>query len=508
MLNLSDKELDRLSREAAGQFETDENISAWEKLEQQLDQEIGTISTPPPSGAGRMAISYISLILLLAGLSFFFIKIGNKEIQQKINPAREAIIQPARLASKTASSGNSRGTQNHPNPLPAEKKNQENAVAGKYSHLENVTITESKNKPAKDQGQVVQRNSGSFPANHPTANPNQSTQIGISDKNAQAMGPRYLKSDPAKSPFRSAGIPKTQTGIQTIGVVEIASNEQKGQTLSPIGRAPVSEGLAKKQTGVHDQIGFSVLPAIQSPGRSKFQVSDSALMAYGSKLSNSRSAANQSDSKNKASLHMNRSLSFGIYLAPDFTDAGSASNDRMSSNFGLTIGYQIFKKFSLNSGVILTRKNYAANGYDFHAPPGSWLNSSNVQLNYVQGSCNMIEIPLAIRYDIDRIGKTQFFTEAGLSSYLMRNESYAYYYDYYGSPGKTEKSYHNHNNYLFSTFSLSIGVEQQISKSLAIQVEPFVKLPLTGVGFGNLNLSSYGLGFSLRYSPVIGKRRY
>jgi hypothetical protein len=56
--------------------------------------------------------------------------------------------------------------------------------------------------------------------------------------------------------------------------------------------------------------------------------------------------------------------------------------------------------------------------------------------------------------------------------------------------------------------SLSIGVEQQFSNSFSLQVEPFVKLPISGIGYGNLQLTSYGLAFSLRFSPVLGKSRH
>jgi hypothetical protein len=235
------------------------------------------------------------------------------------------------------------------------------------------------------------------------------------------------------------------------------------------------------------------------------KISDSSLLAFASKANIMNTGVAQAGKKNQQSLHINRSLHIGILVAPDFTNVGNAYNDKMSSNFGLTLGYHLFNNLSVNTGLIFTRKNYSANGYDFHSQ-NQWFNM--IQLDYIQGSCNMLEIPLTFRYDYSTIGKTKFFINGGLSSYLMRHESYVYYYHVSGYSDNTMKDYDDHNNYLFSTVSLSIGVEQQISNSLSLQVEPFVKLPLSGIGYGNLQLNSYGLGLSLRYSPVLGKSRH
>ena len=67
MSNLSDKEIDRLSREAADSYELDDSSLSWSRLEQKLDR---TMPERPPDGFrfGRMN-PYIwgPAVILLAG---------------------------------------------------------------------------------------------------------------------------------------------------------------------------------------------------------------------------------------------------------------------------------------------------------------------------------------------------------------------------------------------------------------------------------------------------------
>jgi hypothetical protein len=52
-----------------------------------------------------------------------------------------------------------------------------------------------------------------------------------------------------------------------------------------------------------------------------------------------------------------------------------------------------------------------------------------------------------------------------------------------------------------------MGVEQKLSKSLSLQVEPYVKIPVKGVGLGEVDLSSYGVNLSLRFAPLLKTSR-
>ena len=74
MSNLSDKEIDRLSREAADSYEPDVTSLSWTRLEQKLVEQM---PERPPDGFSFGRISpYIwgPAVVLIAGISYYFIK--------------------------------------------------------------------------------------------------------------------------------------------------------------------------------------------------------------------------------------------------------------------------------------------------------------------------------------------------------------------------------------------------------------------------------------------------
>jgi hypothetical protein len=164
------------------------------------------------------------------------------------------------------------------------------------------------------------------------------------------------------------------------------------------------------------------------------------------------------------------------------------------------IDYTLSQKFQLQTGFIYTKKNYKMNGSDYHPPKGTWIDYVN--LKEVTGSCSMYDIPLNLRYNAIRKKSSTIFFSAGLSTYLMNSEDYSYYYYYNGAPNTRDRSYPTNDDYLFSVFNFSAGFEKKLNKSFSMQVEPFFKQTLTGVGFGSISLSSTGIYFSLRYNPL------
>ena len=79
MLNLSDNELDRLSREAASQHDPGDLMGpqAWERLEVRLDKELGRAGPDISRGLRgfrRLPFQYAPVILLIVGVSYYFVK--------------------------------------------------------------------------------------------------------------------------------------------------------------------------------------------------------------------------------------------------------------------------------------------------------------------------------------------------------------------------------------------------------------------------------------------------
>jgi hypothetical protein len=64
----------------------------------------------------------------------------------------------------------------------------------------------------------------------------------------------------------------------------------------------------------------------------------------------------------------------------------------------------------------------------------------------------------------------------------------------------------NQNQHIFGVANLSISVDRKVSDKVSIGVQPFLKLPLTGIGYYDYNLRSRGIAVSLSVKPFGTKK--
>jgi hypothetical protein len=200
-------------------------------------------------------------------------------------------------------------------------------------------------------------------------------------------------------------------------------------------------------------------------------------------------------------------------VAPDFTSVKSLAGDKAGSSIGLTVDYNFAPHWYLSSGILATRKNYAARGEDYHAPPNFYQGSGIFgYVDLVKGSFYMMEIPLNLRYDFSVAGSTLFFISAGSSSYLMTNENANLYWRRGGLGSFQYCSPTDHlkikSANLFAAVNLSAGVETGLSNSLSLLIAPYMKLPTKNLGFGQVQMNSVGINFGLKWAPVTSRTRH
>lgn len=90
----------------------------------------------------------------------------------------------------------------------------------------------------------------------------------------------------------------------------------------------------------------------------------------------------------------------------------------------------------------------------------------------------------------------------GLSSYLMLKEKYDLEYKSYNYGGNAygnSLEVQNKNKHYLNIVNLGIGYERVLTDRLSLQVEPYLKLPLSGIGEGNITLKSAGAFVGLKY---------
>lgn len=207
-------------------------------------------------------------------------------------------------------------------------------------------------------------------------------------------------------------------------------------------------------------------------------------------------------SKNKRSFPQNIFLT--VSMGPDISSVGS-NTGKVKLSMGAGIGYKISERFTLRSGFYVVKKVYTADPKDYNPPSDFWAYYPN--LKQIDAVCKVYEIPIVVDYNFGRSKNQHWFISAGVSSLLMKNEDYNYYYKpaYSTQYVYNSKTYKNQNKHYFSQLNFSGGYNRKISSILTLQAEPYFKVAMDGVGYGKVKLNSGGILFTANFQPFRSK---
>ncbi|WP_057936025.1 hypothetical protein [Algoriphagus resistens] len=188
-------------------------------------------------------------------------------------------------------------------------------------------------------------------------------------------------------------------------------------------------------------------------------------------------------------------FNISVQAAPDLSGIKLNQVGKAGQAVGIGAEYFLRPRISVSSGVFYSFKPYSTEG--------GYQSGYGDQPDRVIGECDILDIPLNLRfYPLE--GKLQrVFASVGLSSYLMLKEHYELEYKDTGTgyPYTHEIDVKGANNHFFGVANFSIGYERKLAKQLSIQVEPYFKVPLNGVGEGDISLKSTGLFVGLKFYP-------
>ncbi|MEX2512199.1 MAG: hypothetical protein WD398_04780 [Cyclobacteriaceae bacterium] len=192
------------------------------------------------------------------------------------------------------------------------------------------------------------------------------------------------------------------------------------------------------------------------------------------------------------SVNQHNKIAIGLLVSPDFSAIQYDQIPASGRNLGISLEYFLSERWSLASGVIHAQKTYR------HGE-GYWGGYSRAHQG-LEGDCWILEVPLNIRYYPMQGKKDKWFVSSGLSSYFMMKEKYSLYYqNYNGNPYSREVEIKGNNQHVFGILNIGLGYERKVSEKFALQAEPYYRLPLVGIGEGNLNLKSAGIFFGIKY---------
>ena len=187
----------------------------------------------------------------------------------------------------------------------------------------------------------------------------------------------------------------------------------------------------------------------------------------------------------------------GVLGAPDFSTVHFQSMTGVGTTFGVLLGYSFNGRWAVETGLYMDRKRYYTAGEYFDIAKVR-LQPYSTLLN-VDGTCYMWEIPLNVRYNFNTSPRMKWFATAGLSTYLMSRENYTYQYEYNWTTDENTWNIHKPLQYWFSIVNLSAGFEQRVGKIGNLRLEPYVRIPLSGIGTGNLPILSAGLNIGFTH---------
>lgn len=192
-----------------------------------------------------------------------------------------------------------------------------------------------------------------------------------------------------------------------------------------------------------------------------------------------------------------RKLALSVLAAPDYNGVNNLNNASIGSDFGLMVTFEIAKNWSFSTGGIYAKKLYETGFTNYNPTKNIW---DEYYPKSVNADCRVLDIPLNISYKFFNRKNTTISVGSGISSYIMLREDYRFTYD--ENDGNNPLAYHvvNENQHWLSVLNFQVNFQQRLSSRLSIGLQPYMKIPLSNIGFAGVKLQSLGMAANLSWN--------
>lgn len=470
------EKFDKRVKEAAENHHPTYDEQAWKKMEKLLDKHL-----PQKEDKKRRFLFFLLLFLLLGSSGWLLIA---KPWKQSKQVAKAAI-----LPTSDREGNNDQNLEEKENAVADKNKpgNSVNNIDGDDIDEVSKEITAdkpSKSDPSKEK--IKPQNENVAGNKLEEANKNVSR---ISKTRVEKNEPGLKKVDDKNDKRTKSKEEKSSTNKEKELKDTVVYNSDDGNNVTKTNVPPASDNLKDNSGGntQKEKTGDTDLAGKKDVAQEKTEKEEDLPKA--------------TESKNKKKTNKPNSLFFSLSAGPDFSFVSSGKIGKTKLLGGAGIGYTIKEKFTLRTGFYTARKIYSALPKDYNAPPDFY--QYYPYLESVDADCRVYEIPLTVSYNFGRSDRQNWFVSAGVSSYLMKRETYDYFYKVSPtSPVYSQKwTVPDKNNHFFSVLNLSAGYQRNIGKRFTVMAEPYLKLPLSGVGYGKVKLNSGGVLFTIGFKP-------
>jgi hypothetical protein len=462
---MPDEEIDNLIRDAANQHHPPYDDKAWGKMEELLEKHL------PQKKDRKKYIFFILFFLLLGGAVIFSVNNAgkktatveaNQQEAKSVGAAKDFTSSPDNTADKTTAETSGKTPSSTQNVTPASTSanniNAENTLPGTkkltLANNANATGGNAKLKYSKKSRFGVKISAGSvgkkpavvseIEADVPTE---KNALVQNSDKENIISTPESVN---ANEPDLKI------TTIKTDSVNEKTENTNvEKEKIAPEKKEPVVAAAVKEKKN----------------NNKKFAEKFAVTLSAGEELSY---------------VHINNS-------------------GKLKTFYGAGLSYDLSKRFTLRSGLLVSKKIYSATPAQYKFAAGTTVNP---WLQKINADCNVYEIPLTLQYNFKQVKNHNWYGGLGFSSYLMKKEIYDYQHK--GASGQIwsyKRTYKNENENYFSVLTLSGGYQYKLNNRISFLAEPFLKIPVNGIGAGKVKLNSAGLLVTAAVKPFAKKKK-
>lgn len=205
-------------------------------------------------------------------------------------------------------------------------------------------------------------------------------------------------------------------------------------------------------------------------------------------------------------------LHFGINISPGFSSSPINSGGTFNYSGGVSLDIEITKNLQISTGLQIEHQSVVGK---------SKTRSTDVVPGHVDAVLTNLDIPINIKWRFFSNKSKSYYVSGGLSSLAYLNEKYtttSYNHQIRANTVVVNSeeqftTYKIENVETVQTTSISpsnafdvagrvniiLGYEQRISPKLNLHIEPFIKVPLSGLATENIRFTTGGVTFKISF---------
>lgn len=351
--------------------------------------------------------------------------------------------------------------------------------------------------------QIVAQEENQKPNENQTTSPEKEQEIDIRPDSKSAVPLNGQTS--AENALTKEKTNNNQTKIE-LNKVDSSTNKKKDVEIlpaiksNPIDTNETKEALAEqlgntKEEQINDTVKIQ-LPKVEEKSNLKPEPAKDQIV----KISPDKEplfAENKVPNLPESAESKSRSLALSILVSSDYNGVNTLSNGKMGNDIGLLMTLGLSKRWSFSTGGIYAKKLYGADYASYNPQRDIW---TGYRPKSVDADCRVLDIPLNINYTFLNRNRTSLSIGTGISSYIMLKEYYKFTYYKANTTDPNDYTLVNKNQHWLSVLNVQANYTRKLTSGLSLSLQPYMKIPISEIGFAQVKLESLGLAISANWN--------